>query len=161
MTGENEERSSRPVRREQKSVGWMQDSGNKFSKAGDLVVDLSIGTFSSAKEFSELPRHRRSEDFKVHADRCTASTETLLGTYARQILNEKSNSSGINEVVITCKIVGPAVHRLRDREPMRSWKVSAGLCLLQMLLSRTVQFRTNLFANPILFHKGHQNPLIQ
>lgn len=46
--------------------------------------------------------------------------KTLVKTYARQVLNEKSNISGYDEMVSACKIVARALDRLSVKRYTRS-----------------------------------------
>lgn len=64
----------------------------------------------------------------------------LAETCARQVVNGKSDISGVNEVADEYKIVFGAVDGLQARKLMGSWKLPDGLCSVQMLLSHITHF---------------------
>lgn len=78
VTGRNEGIRRRFIRPEQKSVGWIENIANKFSKLGNLSVDLFFGTFGTARSCLMLPRHRRFVDSEVDAHCFAASTKRLV-----------------------------------------------------------------------------------
>lgn len=65
----------------------MKDLINKFTKRGELEVDLFSGTIMTAKTCLKLLRYSCYVSYEVDADCFTAGTEVLVETYARQILN--------------------------------------------------------------------------
>lgn len=77
----------------------MDDLVNKFSTPGEMAVDLFPSTFAMEKACLELPRRCHLVGCEGDADCFAESTETLFGTYVRQILNEKSDNIGATGVV--------------------------------------------------------------
>lgn len=62
------------------------------------------------------------------------STKERIETYAKYVLNKKSDISGIDEVADSCVIVVEASEWLLVRKMLSLWKVLLGLLSVQMLL---------------------------
>lgn len=90
---------------EQKSVLWMQNIVEKVSKLGELLVILFFGAFAIEKTCLKLPRHSHSVGCIFDGHCFAAGTKTPAGTYARKVLNQRPNISGIDVVVDASKIV--------------------------------------------------------
>lgn len=105
VTRKSEDKRSRMVCLEKMSVLWIQDLVDKFSKTGELIVDLLFGMFATAKSCSKFPQSRPSVVCKGDVDCFATSTKALFHIYERQILNGKSNISGTDEVMDVCKVV--------------------------------------------------------
>lgn len=87
---------------------------------------------------------------KVDPNFFVESTEALAETYTRQVMNEKSDISGIDETMDACKIVVRALDGLRAGEPTKSWKVPTGPPLVQMHPSHITQFLLTILVDPSL-----------
>lgn len=90
-TERNEEKRSRSFRPEQESVGWMQELADKFSKHGELVVDLPSAKFATSKGCLELSLHSRFAGCELVANFSAASTEGQAEMYETEVFNEKSD----------------------------------------------------------------------
>lgn len=73
-----------------------------------------------AKACMEIPQHRRLVGCDIDAHFFAARTEVLGETYARQVLNERSNISGTNEVVSAYNAVARVLNWLQSKKRMRS-----------------------------------------
>lgn len=80
----------------------------------------------------------------------------LTETYAIQVLNSKSDMSGIGEVLNAYKIVVRALYRLGARKRVTTWKVHTGLCTLQVFPVHITHFLSDMFADLFSFKEGHQ-----
>lgn len=129
----------------------MQEIVDEFSKPGRLVVNLVSGTFATANACLKLSWHRCFVGCKVGAECFAASTAVLAETYARQVLTEKSDASGTDEVVHACKIVVRELDAFWTRQRMRRWKVSDGLCSVYILPLNITHFLSNMFLNSSQF----------
>lgn len=78
---------------------------NNFFKPGELVVDELSGTLATTEPCLEPPRHPCFVHCDENAELFAACTKALVETYIGHVLNEKSNNSGTNEVMNTCKKV--------------------------------------------------------
>lgn len=70
-------------RSEQNSVGWKEDLVERFSKTGELVVDLFFCTFLTATACLESPWYRHLLGCNVDTGCMTESTEALDEAHAR------------------------------------------------------------------------------
>lgn len=77
----------------------------KFSKHGDLLVDLFSGVFVTGSVCLEISWHRDLTGCKVDTDCFSARTEALDETFARQFLKENTYCSDTEEIVSPCKIL--------------------------------------------------------
>lgn len=118
MTERNEHGRRYIVLPAQKSLSWMRDSVNKFSKRGEIAVDLLSGTFPTAKPCLKLSRHRLLVVGEVDTKYFAASAEALMETYAKQVSTVKSDISGSAEEVDDCAKVVRALNGLRETEWM-------------------------------------------
>lgn len=117
--------------------------------------------FTSAKAWLKFPRHSCFLSCEVDADYLAASTETLVETYAGQILNDKSTVSSSNEVVEACKMLIRALEWLRVRKKMRSWEDPAWLRGVQTIPSHITNLLSNMFSDPSFLDDRLQISLIQ
>lgn len=99
MIGSNGEKKGWLICPERKCVGWTEESVHKFSELGELLSDLSSGTFARAKGCWVPPHRRHLVGCELAVGCFAASTERLVKTCAKQGLNEKSDISGTVEVV--------------------------------------------------------------
>lgn len=98
----------------------MQDLVERFSKPGELIVDLFSGTFAIAETCLKVRRPHRCVSCKDNDDHFAAITEVLFETYAIKVLEEKLQISGIPEMVCAYNTVSPALAGLLTRTCMRS-----------------------------------------
>lgn len=80
---------------------------------------------------------------KADTERFASSTEALGETYARKVLNYKSDILGSDDVVNARKIVIQVIDGLRARRWMRSWNVPVGLSPVQKSQSHITHFSSN------------------
>lgn len=104
---------------EWKSFGWIKGLVTKFCKPGEPVVDQFPGTFATAKARSKLPGRRRWDTSETNSECFAASTETLVETYTRNVLNRDSYILSSGEVADVWETVVRALHCLRKRKRMR------------------------------------------
>lgn len=74
---------------EQRSTSWVKNIVQKFTKSGNLVLDVCTATFSASKSCLFHPNRRRFIDCQVHPDCATESMPQLSLHYDRQILSTK------------------------------------------------------------------------
>lgn len=91
-------------------------------------------TLATAKACAELPRHRTVMGYEVDVDCIAACTEAPVEMYARQVLNEKSNTPASDEVLDAWKIVVRALDWLQVTKQMKSWNVPACYYAIKMIL---------------------------
>lgn len=136
---------------EENSVGWIKNFMNRFSNPGELVVDQFPGTYETAEKYVDLQWHRRFAGCEFDMDRFGARMEDLVETYERPVLNEKSDNSGLCEVMDVCKTLVPTLEELPARKWMISWKVPVRLEPMHVLPSLIIPFFPNTFLDPSLF----------
>lgn len=142
------------VRLEQTCTGCVQNVFDYFSKPGELVVHLFHDSLATVGEHQELPPHRRFTGCKDDAKYFAASTEELVETYAKKVLNKKSDMSGSDKVVNACKILFQALDRLQARKEMRSCKMLVGTCPVWSFPSHIRHFFLNMLWYPLCLEKG-------
>lgn len=131
----------------------MQGFVENTSKPNEVVAGLLSGTCATAMSCFELSHHLRFVVCEVHAECFASSRETLVKTYAKQMLNEKSKDSGSNEAVDASKIVVRAFDGLHTRKWIRPWRIPVGLFPVHISPSCTTHSLPNLFVDPFLFEK--------
>lgn len=89
-------------------------------KSDELVVDLFASTFVIAKACSKIPWRRHLVACGVHTKCFAASAVALVKTYARKVLNKKTNISVSDEAVDVCTVLVRAKDGLQGRKPVRS-----------------------------------------
>lgn len=71
------------------------------------------GTLATAEECSKLPNNRRIVCCKADSECSAESTEALVHTHARQVLNQESAVLGTDEVVAASKVLIAMLDELR------------------------------------------------
>lgn len=104
-TRKNGEKRSVMVLPGRKSVSWMENHANKFSKPSELVVDLFSATSVIVQTCLTLSLHLRCAVCKAEAEFFAASTKALVETYTSKVFNGELEISGGYEVVDACQIV--------------------------------------------------------
>lgn len=83
----------------------MQYVVDRFSIPGQLVFDLVSGAFQTTTACSKLSWRRHFVSYEVDSVCVAENTKAIVVTYARQIMNKKSDMFVSDEVVEACKIV--------------------------------------------------------
>lgn len=109
---------------------------------------------ATAMAYLDLPPHSRYMSFKVDANWFEAATWMVNHTLVRQVVNEKLDILGTDELMNVCKIVNYALNSLWARKRRRSWKRHAGLRRLYVFLLHMKHFLSFRFKDPSLYEKN-------
>lgn len=115
----------------------------------------------TVKACLKLPRFCRFVGCKIDSKCLVASTEGLVETHARRILNEKSDISGTDVVADACRIAVQVLDGSGARKRMKLWKVPDRLCPRPMFPLHITHLLPNMFVDRSLFGKARRIPLNQ
>lgn len=122
------------LRPEQKADIWLMDLVAKFSPVGGRVVDLFAGTYSVARACMKLPQHRQYIGCDIDENCFGYAEESLVETFARQLLNPKSDIITDKEVIkFEAQKYVSEVERKKIRQRVSVWEVPPGLQPVQTL----------------------------
>lgn len=124
------------VRLEQITVRWIEAVVNRRLKYGKLVADLLINTLLLRMRFWNFCGAVGLVRCNAETNYFSATMETLFETHVSDVLNEKSEISGTEEVVHAFRVVVWPLHDQRVGKWIRIWKTSAVLFVVQISLSR-------------------------
>lgn len=148
VTEVNKDRKSRLIPPERKVIGCTLRDLTSFCKPGGLVADLHSSTFTNAKVCLELLQHRSFVGYKIYSKCFAANAEALVETNRRQILIERSDISGTDQVADACEVLARALDGLQARKKIRPRKVYDVLCSVQLFPPRV----THLLSDPFMEH---------
>ena len=88
---ENGETTKKKLRPEQKSVSLLKYLINKFTKPGDLVVDVCAGTFSTMRACMEMNKHRRFVGCDKDETCSRLVQDEMICLFSKQVHNQLSD----------------------------------------------------------------------
>lgn len=77
-----------------KSTTWMRGIVQRITKPGNLVLETFAWTFSVAKAYMLLPKHKRFIGSGVDTCCVTEAMSKLILLFARDVLNKESDIDG-------------------------------------------------------------------
>jgi len=149
------------LRAEQKNIDWMMDIISKFTKPGDIVVDMFSGTFPTAKACMKLDKHRRFVGCDLDYKCIKFSMESLVRTYAEQLLNPSSDIEGNDELVADASSYLKGLSRLDSKTERDLWNAPAGFPPVQVFPDHVAHFTSAMFNDFTLYRSLRGLPLNQ
>lgn len=123
----------------------MSDVVSKFCRAGELALDTCAVTLATAKEFLQLPVHRRLVECENDSALFRGALLSLLEVYAKRILSPDSYISRSEKVVGTQKVFVEEMAALASKRKADCWTMPPRLVPLQKFSMHVLQFLENMY----------------
>ena len=147
-------------RPEQKAITWIMDLVQKFSKPGDIVVDLFSGTYSTFHACLLCDEPRRFYGCDLDESTLDLCEERILESYARQLLNVKSKLTPSSEQLKqdAQEIVRDA-ERFKINKRVTAWSTPDGLSPVQNFPIYIIKFLADYYMDQTLYVNARMQPI--
>ena len=144
------------LRPEQKPLGLLKYLINKFTKAGDLVVDTCAGTFSTMTACVTMDKHRRFIGTDKDPNCASIVEDVMIPIYCNQVQNPQSDISVPNLHLRSCaQTVCSFSNENEVRKRADAWAVAPGLVPMQNFPPHIIQGLCQYFHNFKLYPYRH------
>lgn len=147
---------NRAVLLKRKSIIWVYELVSKFWKPRKLIVDPCAEMFATANDCMMLPNNCSFIGCTIDKVRFQTSMSSVVETLARQVLNDKSNITGSENIEAAALLYGDAMAMFATRRDWLFRESPTGVSQTQTFPLRILHSLSNWFRDASLFQAGCQ-----